>query len=321
MNKNKLLFNSLFSIIMVFICLFIFINNAKGNINIYNFFINLYNGWAYLLAASFLLIISVYIRSLRWKYLFQTNIPIRTKDLFSAQLFGYFINNISPIRIGDFGKSYLIAKKTHTTNSYILGSIIMERFLDTFMLIIFSIITIWYYGTDYLNINFSSLPNSIYILIPIALIMFFIIYYSIVLLPIKMQNILNEIWTGFTTIKNTKINITIIFSVLIWLIYWCNVFLIQSIFISFELTYIDCLFILVASSLIQMIPTGFGALGVFHLGAEAVLLKLGIIDYHNFLIMLWLYSYFIYSVLGGYYFIRNGEFTIKNLYSDLIKNH
>tara|TARA_Y100001960_G_C14572821_1_gene776744 strand:- start:618 stop:1028 length:411 start_codon:yes stop_codon:yes gene_type:complete len=136
-----------------------------------------------------------------------------------------------------------------------------------------------------------------------------------------MQNILNELWTGFTTIKNTKINITIIFSVLIWLIYWCNVFLIQSIFISFELTYIDCLFILVVSSLIQMIPTGFGALGVFHLGAEAVLLKLGIIDYHNFLIMLWLYSYFIYSVLGGYYFIRNGEFTIKNLYSDLIKKH
>ena len=57
----------------------------------------------------------------------------------------------------------------------------------------------------------------------------------------------------------------------------------------------DCLFILVASSLIQMIPTGFGALGIFHLGVESVLSQLWAMNHHNFLILLWLYSYVVYT--------------------------
>ena len=72
-----------------------------------------------------------------------------------------------------------------------------------------------------------------------------------------------------------------------------DVFLIQSIFPFFELTFIDCLFILVASSFIQMIPTGFGGLGIFHLGVESVLFKLGVENYYHFIILLWLYSYFL----------------------------
>ena len=99
-----------------------------------------------------------------------------------------------------------------------------------------------------------------------------------------------------------------------------NVFLIQEIFPALELKLIDCLFILVASSFIQMIPTGFGGLGIFHLGVNSVLIKLDIPNYEYFLILLWLYSYFIYTTLGSYHFIRNGKFTIKNLYNDLIKN-
>ena len=70
-----------------------------------------------------------------------------------------------------------------------------------------------------------------------------------------------------------------------------------------------------------MIPTGFGAIGVFHLGVESVLIQLGIMEYHNFLIMLWLYSYIIYTILGSYYFIKEGKFTLRNLYTDLIKTH
>ena len=191
MNKNKLLFNCLISLLVVFICLFIFINNSKGDINISNFSKDIYNGWSYVILASCLLIISVYIRALRWRYLFQSNISAKVQDLFSAQLIGYFVNNILPIRIGDFSKSYIISKKTESNTSYILGSIIMERFLDTLMLFIFSIIIIWHYGINYLNINLSNFSIPIYLLIPIIFFIIFIIYYLSNLLPIKIKYILN----------------------------------------------------------------------------------------------------------------------------------
>ena len=174
------------------------------------------------------------------------------------------------------------------------------------------------YGLEYLNINFSLL--SIYNIIPIILLSFFSIYCIKFFIPFKIQNILSEFWKGFTAINLSNKSAVIFSSIFIWLIYWINVFLIQLIFSSFELTFIECLFILVASSFIQMIPTGFGGLGIFHLGVNSVLIKLGIINYEYFLILLWLYSYFIYTILGSYHFIQNGKFTIKNLYNNLIKN-
>ena len=318
MSKNKLLFNSLISFIIVFFCLVIFINNLKDGIRLGTLFEHIYNGWMHLTFASILLITSVYLRAFRWQHLFQSNKFKSITDLFSAQLVGYFINNISPIRIGDFAKSYLVSKKTDQKNSYILGSIMMERVLDTIMLLIFMLIIISSYGLEYLNINFSLF--SIYNILSIILLTFFSIYCIKFFIPFKIQNILSEFWKGFTAINLSNKSAVIFSSIFIWLIYWINVFLIQLIFPSFELTLIDCLFILVASSFIQMIPTGFGGLGIFHLGVNSVLIKLGIINYEYFLILLWLYSYFIYTILGSYHFIQNGKFTIKNLYNDLIKN-
>lgn len=318
MSKNKLLFNSFISLIIVFFCLFIFINNLKEGIRVDSLFQNIYNGWIHLIFASILLILSVYIRAFRWQHLFQSNKLNSISDLFSAQLVGYFINNISPVRIGDFAKSYLVSKKTDQNNSYILGSIMMERVLDTIMLFIFMSIIISSYGLEYLNINFSLI--SIYNIIPITLISIFFIYCIKFFIPFKIKNILSEFWKGFTAINSSNKSAVIFSSIFIWLIYWMNVFLIQLIFPSFELTLIDCLFILVASSFIQMIPTGFGGLGIFHLGVNSVLIKLGISNYEYFLILLWLYSYFVYTILGSYHFIQNGKFTIKNLYNDLIQN-
>ena len=59
MSKNKLLFNSIISILIVFLCLFIFINKLNGEIIISDLLINICDGWLYLMLASILLIFSV----------------------------------------------------------------------------------------------------------------------------------------------------------------------------------------------------------------------------------------------------------------------
>ena len=68
--------------------------------------------WYYLFFACILLILSVYLRAHRWKYLFTSNTKLNVYRLFKSQFIGYFINCVSPLRIGDIIRSYVVAKNT-----------------------------------------------------------------------------------------------------------------------------------------------------------------------------------------------------------------
>ena len=94
MTKSKLIINSLLSLVIATVCLFLFIENSDGDLNLTKLFTIIYDGWYYLLLIFALKLISVYLRSLRWKYLFQDNLSNNINHLFSAQFVSYFINNI-----------------------------------------------------------------------------------------------------------------------------------------------------------------------------------------------------------------------------------
>ena len=317
MTKMKLVINSILSLVIVMSSLYIFVNNSNGEIDFNSLFNNIYNNLILLFLASTLLVISVLLRAIRWKFLL--NVDTNITNLFSAQLIGYFINNILPIRIGDIIKSYVIAKKTNNSTGYVIGSVFLERVFDTFTLLFFSIFLFYNLGSTYfdsLNLNFYNI--SIFLILIICT-YYFTKLYLYAFIPKAIINFMKEIKRGIFQIKQTNIAIIIISSILIWLIYLSNVYLIQKIFNGFNLSFIQCLLLLFVSSFIQMIPSGFGALGIFQLGAESVLIKLGILNYHNFLILLWLYSFVNYTLLGAFYFIKESNFTFKKIYSDLTK--
>ena len=64
----------------------------------------IYDGWRYLFLASILLMASVYIRSFRWKFLFQThqNKNIRVMDLTAITLCK---ENMLPIHVFNINKN------------------------------------------------------------------------------------------------------------------------------------------------------------------------------------------------------------------------
>ena len=314
--KIKLFINTTLSIIISALCCILFINNLDYNLTIKEVLQSISKQWIYLLMACILITFSVLLRSLRWNLLFQNNRI--TKYLYRAQFISYFINNISPLRIGDLAKSYVVAKNTDNKTSYILGSIIMERFLDIIMVLLLLCILIGQYGLDYFNLNLSF-SFFWYISLVIILLSLFIFFKAKIFFPIKIQNILNEIWKGFTAIKIVNLSTIIIYSFLIWSIYLFNVYLIQLIFPDINLSLFECLFILVISSFIQMIPVGFGSIGIFHIGLQGALIQLNIDNYNSFIFVVHLYSYMIYTIIGAYYFMHERKLTIKNLYHELIK--
>lgn len=94
------------------------------------------NYW-YALAIIVPIILSHYVRAVRWKVILERIHPnVRTGNLFAGVMIGYFMNNIIP-RSGEFMRPWFTAQEEKDTSfSSLLGSIIVERFIDTVALLI-----------------------------------------------------------------------------------------------------------------------------------------------------------------------------------------
>jgi hypothetical protein len=84
------------------------------------------------------LMLSHALRAWRWKYLlFPVKQNMRYRNLFSALIIGYMMNNILP-RAGELVRPYAIGKLERLSRSAALGTVFMERILDivSFMILI-----------------------------------------------------------------------------------------------------------------------------------------------------------------------------------------
>jgi len=86
-------------------------------------------GWVLLSLA--ILMTSHLVRAWRWRYLLEPIKPgIRLRNLFSGVMIGYLINNILP-RAGEIARPYVIGRLESISKSSALGTIVVERIMDT----------------------------------------------------------------------------------------------------------------------------------------------------------------------------------------------
>jgi uncharacterized protein (TIRG00374 family) len=101
--------------------------------------INLTELWHSLLGANLWWIIvliplglfSHWVRALRWRYLVAPLKPNASlRNLFSAVMIGYMVNNVLP-RAGELVRAYMFGRLEKMSKSATLGTIVVERILDT----------------------------------------------------------------------------------------------------------------------------------------------------------------------------------------------
>ena len=92
----------------------------------------------YILLAGLLLWSSVYLRALRWKYVFQGSTNPGVSSLYKSQMIGYFGNYVLPLRLGEVLRAYIIGKEWNLSKTYVFGTVILERLLDAISLILLS---------------------------------------------------------------------------------------------------------------------------------------------------------------------------------------
>ena len=94
----------------------------------------------YLILATIFLWGSVWVRGLRWKWLFKESTSPSVSSLFRAELIGYFGNNVLPLRLGEILRTYIIGKENNLSKSFVFGTIVLERLMDMLALFIFALI-------------------------------------------------------------------------------------------------------------------------------------------------------------------------------------
>ena len=125
------------SAIISIVCIYF----AYKKIDVDIFFATLLNvDYLYIMMASVLLYVTIWIRALRWNVILDQDFNLY--HLFKIQMVGYFANYTLPLRVGELLKSVLLGKKNNISKSYVFGTIVVERFLDMFLLFLMIIVAL-----------------------------------------------------------------------------------------------------------------------------------------------------------------------------------
>ena len=249
------------------------------------------NYW-WMLVMFILLLISHFFRAWRWRYMLNPIKPnIGMRNLFSSVLVGYLMNNLLP-RAGELVRPYAIGRLESIPKSAALGTIVVERIMDTVsFLILVAIVPLVYHGP--LLETFPWLENA---KIVISVGVFAVIVLITILmmrrdwtdallrllskvLPARvssgLEKIAHSFLDGFLFLKEPRHFFVItVFSVLIWVLY---TFMLYVAFFAFDLGpsvgFAAAIVLQAISSVGYAIPTP-GGTGTYHFFASQTLTRL-----------------------------------------------
>ena len=239
--------------------------------------------YIYLLPAIGVTFFQFFLRAVRWGYILEPVKKISTYSLFSSTMIGFMANNILPARIGEFVKAYSLGKKENLRFSASFATIVIERILDVFallvvMLVVLSIITLPSdkAETEQLIRKGGALITFAFLGLLIFLYYFKqnkdfvtkIVFNAVKLLSLKLAEKIHDFLEAFASglsvlQKGKHVLLTLLYSLLIWFISAIPVYFILLSF-GYVLPFSIALFILLVIALAVAVPSAPGFIGTFH---------------------------------------------------------
>ena len=158
---------SILGLLISFICLYFVYINFDSN-SFINEILNL--NYFYLILSFFTLFLSLIIRAIRWKQIFNSE-DIKTYDLYRSEVLGFWGNSVFPLKIGELIKIHYAKVLTLKKYSFVLGTIIIERLVDFFIISPF-IFLLYIFSPG----NFILDKINFFIIMIILIVAFFILY-------------------------------------------------------------------------------------------------------------------------------------------------
>ena len=230
----------------------------------------------WLLPAVAAIVLAFYPRVRRWQVLFYPRAGLSQYNLYGAMAVGYMLNNLLPLRVGELGRAYLIAKSENVDYAQALSTILVERVLD--ILVLFGILLVllpfvdeppWATGSAVilglvtlgLAVLLATVGSSRQLALAGARKLLRVTSSET---QIRAERWLEAALTGFAVLSHPRVLIEAVFwSVLGWAC--SSVFLFCCLrALDLHLSYAAPLFVMVAINLGMVIPSTSGYVGVYH---------------------------------------------------------
>ncbi|GAA4108416.1 hypothetical protein GCM10022393_04500 [Aquimarina addita] len=151
--------------------------------------------FVHILISVLILWIAFYLKSSRWRIISRSyDIPLGRYQAFKIFFIGLFLANITPGKLGDFGR--LLYIKDKVPNQKIgLASLLMDRVFDLICLLLFSLFAFLYYQVVFEILKFPTNYNTIFIwILGLVLLLF-----SFFLFRKKIINIIKPWFIAFNS--------------------------------------------------------------------------------------------------------------------------
>src|SRR5688500_20374017 len=97
-----------------------------------------------LLLALVFIASTLWIRTIRWRYLLAPIRPTRFRTVFRAGVIGFAALAILPARVGDLLRPYLVARQDGLPSSATIATIVMERVLEHVTVLALLALYVWH---------------------------------------------------------------------------------------------------------------------------------------------------------------------------------
>ncbi|MCX5848128.1 MAG: lysylphosphatidylglycerol synthase transmembrane domain-containing protein [Deltaproteobacteria bacterium] len=287
---------------------------------------------SYVIFFILLVILMQCLRSYRWGVILQPMEKIDQLSLFSVTSVGFLAIASIPARIGELARPYLISKRSSIKMSSALGTILIERILDSFTVLTIAVIVLLL--TDLPSWMIKS--SIIFFLLALAMfcfILFLILrretalkFINIILnklpgkLAHKIDGLIHHFIDGFQIVTNIKLLLYLFFlSALIWLV---DVLAIYVLLLSFGFTLpVMASFVLMIILIVGIaIPAGPGYIGNWHFACVLALSLFGLAkpEALSFAVVYHFLSMVIVVILGVA-FLPFNKFSISDMKNQM--NH
>jgi glycosyltransferase 2 family protein len=247
--------------------------------------------WLVLLAVP-VIFSSHFLRALRWRYLMDPIKRVDVGSLFSALLIGYMANILMPAHLGELLRAYLLGKKREVSASSTFATIVVERIIDVFALLLLMVFAILLYPfPDWINkAGYAMLVGTVGLFVFLILLKryfgFFERFLNLVFRPLpkelqeRLVRGIGRFVLGIVPLRSVwDYPVVAVLSVVIWA---CYGFIIHLVLYAFDfvsvyhLPWSTSLIVLVVTTIGIVVPSSPGYVGTYHWLCQISLAMFGV---------------------------------------------
>lgn len=283
-----------------------------------------------------MIIITMYQRAYRWKYMLAPIKKVSFDRLLAATCIGFMANNVLPLRLGEFVRAYSLSRQDKgVTKSASLATIFVERMVFDLMALLMIFGAVVLFSRSLRDKIQGNLVYAIELAIAVAVVgMLSMIVLAlrpnkvgelltryVPFLPESVQNSIRSVILKFSRGLEFLRNAPAVINVagqtfLIWILMGISNYFVFRAF-GFDIP-IDASFVLlVVVSILILAPSTPGFLGVYHYGVVLSLSVYGITDERAVSCSIVLHAaQYIVVTLMGFYFLRKAHLSLSELGRD-----